>query len=140
MSATDSVAATVALRFNQEAVCQGDLAVVDELVAPDVVHHSAFPGQAPGLQGMKDSIVLLRDAVPDLNLEPDDVIADGDKVMVRFKISGTNAGSLFGMAPTGKTFEMDEYFVARVQDGKIVEIWSQQDRLSMLQQLGVVES
>ena len=125
------------LRFN-EAVSNGDLNIVDEVMDPDVVHLSAFPGQPPGIEGVKSSIMALKEGVPDLRLTMDDMVAEGEKVWARFIITGTQAKDFMGIPASGKPFRMQEYFAARFRNGRIVEFTSLQDRLGLLQQLGVI--
>lgn len=136
---TEAENLAVALRFNQEVQCAGNLDVLGEVIDPGVVHHSAFPGQPAGVEGVRQSVVSLLEAFPDLSLTPDDSVAQGDKVWIRFNITGTHKGRFLDIEPTGRRFAMQEYFVARFRDGRIAEIWSMQDRLSFFRQLGVIE-
>jgi predicted ester cyclase len=138
MSEVDNLA--VALRFNHEVQCQGKLNVLEEVMDPNVVHHSAFPGQPAGIEGVRQSVISLLEAFPDLNLAEDDSVAQGDKVWIRFNITGTHQGRFLDIEPTGRHFAIQEYFAARLQEGRIAEIWSMQDRLSFFQQLGVIAS
>jgi hypothetical protein len=124
------------LRYN-DAVTQGLIEVVDEVMDPDVVHLSAFPGQAPGIRGVKEAIQWLRSQVPDLTLTVDDIVAEGEKVWARYIITGTPQGEFLGIPASGKRFQISEYFAARFRNGRIVEFTSLQDRLSLMQQLGV---
>ena len=74
----------------------------------------------------------------DSHLVIEDVIAEGDKVVTRLTITGTQTGTLQGIPPTGKKFSMRGIDIFRVVDGKIVEHWDAVDQLGMLQQLGVI--
>ena len=70
--------------------------LVDELVAPDVVSHDPFPGQAPGLQGLKQTIAMFHEAFPDLHVEARVVVAGDDLVAAQFQVSGTHEGAFMG--------------------------------------------
>jgi predicted ester cyclase len=77
-------------------------------------------------------------AFPDVRIRVDDLIAEGDRVMARLLISGTNTGTFAGRSPTGKKVTYGSFRIYRVADGKIVETWAMQDRLSLMEQLGLV--
>ena len=115
-----------------------DLAIVDELAALDYLEHTPFPGQAPGPEGVKQLFTMLYSAFPDIQTRIDDVIAEGDKVVVRTTLHGTHSGHFRGIPPSGKQVTVSSMAVFRVIRGKIMERWAIQDQLSLLQQLGVV--
>jgi predicted ester cyclase len=125
-------------RFYEEFLSKGNLDVVDEVVDPNVVSHSPFPGQEPGAVGLKQAIARFREAFPDLQANAEDVIAAGDKVVGRFTVTGTHRGEFMDIAPTGKTITYDEIVIVRFKDGRIVEHWAVADALAMMQQLGVI--
>jgi predicted ester cyclase len=70
-------------RFMEEVLNKGNMQVVDELIAPNFVEHDPFPGQAPGVEGLKQAMVALRQAFPDLHVTVDEMLSDGDKVVIR---------------------------------------------------------
>ena len=78
-----------------------ELSVIDEIVDPNFVSHSAPPGLAPGIEGVRQWATLFRKAFPDIYSVADDVIVEGDKVVERFTSGGTHKGDFFGMPPTG---------------------------------------
>ncbi len=126
----------LARRFVEEVINGNNLAVVDELFAPDFqVRDAAFP-VAPGSEGVKQVVVAMRAAFPDLQETIEDLLADGDRVMVRWSSRGTHQGPFAGIAPTGKPFVWRGVFVLRVADGRFVEMWQVHDSLGLLQQLG----
>jgi predicted ester cyclase len=125
-------------RFYEEFLSKGNLDIVDEVVDPNVVSHSPFPGQKPGAEGLKQAIARFREAFPDLQATAEDVIAAGDKVVGRFTVTGTHHGEFMDIAPTGKTITYDEIVIVRFKDGRIVEHWAVADALAMMQQLGVI--
>ena len=126
-------------RFFEEAFGQGHLAVVDEVMASHWVDHTTGtpPGLANGSEGAKQLISLYRKGVPDLAFHIEDQLAEGDKVVTRWRSGGTQAGELFGMAATGKKAIVTGITIDRCVDGKIVESWGVFDQLGMLQQLGL---
>ena len=122
-----------------EAVNQKNLDALDEVTASDVINHSARPGQAPGLEGVKQLFSSLHAAFPDFRIDVEDMIAEGDKVVARVTGSGTHQGEFMGIAPTGNRVELSAIDIARIAEGKIVEHWSNSDQLGMMRQLGVME-
>jgi steroid delta-isomerase-like uncharacterized protein len=81
---------------------------------------------------------MFRSAIPDLRVVVEDMIAEGDKVAVRYTLEGTHEGELFGVPPTGQRLSIKSISVERVSDGKIIEHWRVTDSLDMMQQLGVI--
>ncbi len=136
MSAQDNKA--LVRRFIEEVVNKGNLSVVDELVAPNFVDHSAPPGQPPGPQGVKQAIQMYHGAFPDIQMTAEDIIAEGDKVASRVIFTGTHKGELMGIAATGKQVTVNFIEIIRWQDGKAVERWAVTDMLGLMQQLGAV--
>ncbi len=118
---------------------EGNIGLVDELVAPDYVNHSpGIPDQPEGPEGIKAVVSMFRGGMPDLRVVIDDMIAEGDKVAVRYTIEGTHEGDLFGVSPTGRRLSIQSFTVERVSDGKIREHWRVTDTLDMMQQLGAI--
>jgi steroid delta-isomerase-like uncharacterized protein len=118
---------------------EGNLGLVDELVAPDYVNHSpGMPNQPEGPEGVKAVVSMFRAGMPNLRVVIEDMIAEGDKVMMRYKIEGTHEGELFGVPPTGRWVSIESITVERVSGGKIREHWRVTDTLDMMQQLGAI--
>lgn len=112
---------------------------VDELLAPDYVNHSpGTPDQPTGPEGVKAVLSMFRSGIPDLRLVIDDMIAEGDKVAVRYTLEGTHEGELFGVPPSGQRVSIESFTVERVSDGRIREHWRVTDTLDMMQQLGAI--
>lgn len=122
----------------EEAFNQGNLAVVDEALAPDHHAHITIGGAPHGPQGLKLMIVLFRTAFPDLLCTVEDEIVEGDKFAVRWSMRGTHRGMFLGNPPTGKQMSVSGLSYGRTLDGKVVEDWTLIDQLGMLQQLGLV--
>ncbi len=115
-----------------------NLDVLDELIAPDAADHNPFPGQPEGAEGVKFVFNLLYGAFPDMKQEIKDVLAEGDRVVIRTSFSGTHQGEFMGMAPTGKSFTVDSIDIVRFgDDGKMVEHWGLFDQMSLMMQLGL---
>lgn len=124
-------------RFVEEVINQGNLALVDELAAPDTIDHALPLGLPPGPEGYKLFLGAFRQAFPDLHYHIDDQIAEGDRVAQRSTGRGTMKGEFQGMPPTGKHATWSEIHIVRFANGKIAEHWSNVDQLGMLQQLGL---
>ena len=121
----------------EESFNKGNLAVVDELVAPTFSWHG--PGQdVSGREGIKQLISLYRAAFPDIHMTFEDQIAQGDKVASRWTMRGTHTGDLLGIAPTGKQGTMTGMIISRLAGNMIAEEWEIFDQLGLLQQLGVM--
>jgi predicted ester cyclase len=125
-------------RFFEEVLNKGNFVVIDELVAPQVVSHSPFPGQKPGAIGVKETLMLFRKAFPDLSLTTVHLLAEADKVVGYFTVSGTHRGELMGRAPTGNKVAYEEVIVLRLESGKIVEHWAVADALSLMKGIGAL--
>ena len=127
-----------ARRIADELFSQGDLAVADEILAPDLIHHTPET-HVEGSEGAKQFVLALRRAFPDLSATVEDQIAEGDKVVQRIRWSGTHEGEFYGVAPTGRHVTSGLMEIHRIgPDGKIAEHWSASDHLALLQQLGAI--
>ena len=127
---------TLVRRIIDEAWNRGDLAIVDEVFAPDYTEHNPRPGQEPGIDGYKGGITMLRVAFPDLSLELHELPAKGDRTAVRYTLHGTHEGELMGLPASGYRVASDGMVFARFENGKVVERWGVQDMLTLLQQIG----
>ena len=125
-------------RLLVEDLSQGNLAVADEIIHPDFVDHTNPPGMQHGIEGHKAIGALFRAAFPDLEWRIEDLIAEGDKVVARPTMHGTQRGEFFGIPPTGKAVTMNGVHVLRIAEGKIVEHWGSNDDLGLMRQLGAI--
>jgi steroid delta-isomerase-like uncharacterized protein len=125
-------------RFYDEVFNRRDVAALDAFYAPDHVDHTLPPGMPTSPEGTKQAIAMTLAALPDLHVTIEDMIAEGDKVVTRFTTHGTQQGAFGSIPPTGKRVAITSIEITRVADGKIVEDWGLDDRLGMLQQLGLV--
>lgn len=121
-----------------EALNTRNWAVLDKVMAPDYVDHYALPGQKPGREGYREAFMSTPKAFPDFQFTIEDIIAEGDKVVVHLTFSGTHKGEFAGIAPTNKRVTYAHIRILRIVRGKFVEDWGFSDRLSALQQLGAV--
>jgi steroid delta-isomerase-like uncharacterized protein len=128
-------------RLYEEGFNDGDLAVVDELVAPDVVTHNPLILDAPeGPDSVRGGIEMLRAAFPDVEVELVDLIAEGDRVAASLTMSGTNTGDYRRGGATNRRGTIRAFFIWRIADGKLAENWGVADRFDFLQQLGMIPS
>ena len=117
---------------------QGNIDLLDELLAPDYINHTpATPDLPMGPEGVKAVVSMFRSAMPDLKVVIEDMIAEGDKVATRYTLEGTHDGELFGVPPTGQRLSIKSFSVERVSDGKVRDHWRVSDSLGMMQYLGV---
>ena len=118
---------------------KGNLAVADELIAPNHVAHdpaSLNPGSGP--EATKQQASTYRTAFPDLHITIEDQVAEGDQVVTRWTATGTHRGDLMGIAPTGKQMTITGINISRIAGGKAQEDWTNWDTIGMMQQLGAV--
>jgi C-1 hydroxylase len=110
--------------------------IIDELISPDYVDHEH---QLRGLEGLKQFMTVEFKGFPDFRMTIEDMIAEGDKVWVRFRETGTQTGEYFGLVPTGKKFAITAVHDFRIVNGKVVDVFSVPDDLKFYKQLGVIE-
>ena len=125
----------IATRFIQEVFVDADERAADELTAPNFVPHS-WPGVEPGVEGLKQAQRRVSAGLEDARMTIEDVIAEGDKVVVRLTSHGRHAGEFMGMPPSGKAYDISEIHIFRIADGQVIEHWRDADMLGMLRQLG----
>jgi steroid delta-isomerase-like uncharacterized protein len=118
----------------------GDVAGAAALIAEDCVNHAALP-TAQGRKGFATITEKVRSAMPDMSWSVEDALADGDKVVVRLTIKGTQTGAMtlapMPLPPTGKAVKFEQIHILRVANGQIVEHWMSQDTFALFRQLGV---
>ncbi len=125
-------------RFVQETINQKNLDALDELVAEDFVEHVPFPGQGPGREGLRYAIATLLSAFPDMEWTVEEQIAEGQKVVSRFTMSGTHRGEFLGIAPTGKPVQVWGVVIDVVREGKFAESRIIMDMLGLMGQIGAL--
>jgi predicted ester cyclase len=131
-------------QFIEQAWNKGNIDVLDELAAPDLLLHFLPPGTPPGGESMKRFITSLRAAFPDVSITVEDLFAEGDRTIARYTMSGTQRGPFLNQLktltpPSDKRFSVAGIDSCRFDaNGKWVECWASFDQLGMLQQLGAI--
>jgi steroid delta-isomerase-like uncharacterized protein len=126
------------LRFYEEVWNKGNVEVTSEIFAQDYVRHDLRPSQAlPGPAGQAKVAADFRAAFPDLRMEVELILGEGDLVAARWTTEGTNSGPWGGRPPTGKRAQFSGVNIFRFHDGKVGELWNHRDDLGLMQQLGV---
>jgi predicted ester cyclase len=122
-----------------DAINANDAVAFDTWVADDLVGHFPvpLPGAGKGLAGAKENLAALHAGMSDLELSIEDIVAEGDTVVVRGVFRGTHSGTFLGVPATGATLEVPGVCIARVAEGKAVEYWSQFNQLAVLEQAGL---
>lgn len=115
---------------------RSDFDVVDELLARDYDGHSSTVIRGP--DGAMAFIPVARAGFPDFRFEVLDQIAEGDKVATRWRVIGTHEGPFQGAPPSGRRVEMTGMTIFRLADGRLVEGWTNEDQLGLLQQVGSI--
>jgi len=114
------------LRYVDEVYNKQDLEAYLEFVGGDVLEAGA------------DHLQQFFTAFPDTHCTVLDLLAEGDKVLGRLRINGTHEGPFAGQPPTGRKVQFDSFRIYRIVNNKIVETWAMQDRLGLMEQLGLV--
>jgi predicted ester cyclase len=125
---------SIARRFFNECRNQGNLDVLDEIMAPEHIHH--LPDEdIHGSEKIKRLINNLRTAFPDMNIKIEDEIVEKDKVVFRWTARLTHRGDFFGIPPTGNHIMYSGIDIIRITNNRIVELWSQMDQVGFNHQL-----
>jgi steroid delta-isomerase-like uncharacterized protein len=125
-------------RFIEETINQGQIDSAVQFAWEDVVEQVPFPGQGPGLEGLKDVLRGMRAGFPDLHFSVEEQIAEGDKVVTRFEWTGTHRGEFLGVAATGRSVKVWGVVIDRLQSGRIKDTRIIMDTLGLMMQLGVL--
>jgi steroid delta-isomerase-like uncharacterized protein len=122
-----------------DSISTGDIEGFASHLADDFVEHEETPGLAPTKDGVKAFFRMQLAAFPDLRMDVEDLVASGDKVVIRGRITGTHRGDFMGMPATGKSVRVPLIDIFRFgDDGLVHEHWGVLDALAMMQQLGAV--
>ncbi len=122
-------------RLYNEYFDKWNLTVVDELIAPNFICHAIPPELPKGPQGFNQFYAWLRSAFPDIRFTVNDLIAENDKVVVRWTWHCTHTGNYIEIPPTGKKISVDGIAIYRIENDKIVERWVQLDINGMMKQM-----
>ncbi len=126
------------VRRYQEVYNSNNLDGLDEIISLDVLTPKIMPDMPSGLEGAKAVHQKTLAGMPDFKTEIQDLIAEGDRVVARVIMTGTHTGNFYGIPATGKRVEFTGVYIVRIENGKIVEHWGEEDSLSLLKQLGFV--
>ena len=128
---------SLARRFYVETLNARRIDTVDDLAVAEYVEHDPLPGQRDNREGLKDRARALTEALsPTFTIE--DIIAEGDRVVVRWTNRGTHVAPFLGIPPTGRPFEIAGIDIYRIENDRLAEHWHVVDQLTMLQQLGLL--
>jgi len=108
------------------------------LYAEDYIYHGPGGMELRGRQAIRDLWVVFFVGFPDLHTTVDDMIAEGDKLAVRWRIEGTHTGEFMGIAPTNRKIEIGLNEIFRVENGQWAEAWDQYDMYGLMQQIGAI--
>jgi predicted ester cyclase len=115
----------------------GDLSVVDEVIAENHIDHNPTPGQESGRAGVKKLLAGVLNS-GDFHVDVHEIFGAGDLVASRYTVRATHHGDFMGMSAAGKVTETRIIGIDRLENGQIVESWGEYNPLEMMQQLGVV--
>lgn len=121
-------------RFYKVVYVDWDMSLADEVVSPRFISHDWPEGQT-GPQAFRDYYSAMLSAVPDARYEVDDLIAEGDRVVVRWRLFGTHKGDFRGLAPTGRAIVLKGIAIYRVEGAKLMERWVVSDLYGMLEEI-----
>jgi predicted ester cyclase len=116
---------------------EGDLAVADQVYAPGQILHLRGESYPFGPDAAKKAVASMRKAFPDFEFKIEDIVAEGDKLAIRYIFTGTHQGKIWGIAPTGKKISVTQTTIIRFADGKMIEAWEDYDEYGMRLQLGM---
>ncbi len=122
-------------RFYKEVFGEWNMALVDEVLSPQFRSHDWREGSPTGPDGFRNFYSAIRSALPDGRYVVDDAIAEGDKVVIRWRLLGTHRGAFGGIAPTGRAIELKGIAIYRVEAGKLMERWVVSDLHGVLEQI-----
>ena len=124
--------------FIEEVLNRGQLDAADRFFWEDMVEQAPFPGQGPGIEGLKDVVRGMRAAFPDLHWRVEEQLAEGDRVLTRFEWTGTHNGAFLGVDATGRAVKVWGMVIDRFQGDRIKETRLIMDTLGLMIQLGAV--
>jgi steroid delta-isomerase-like uncharacterized protein len=126
----------LARRYIEDVVNRGDVGAIGEFFADNPVLRCSQMPDIRDRETLKQVTTMVRTAFPDLHIAVEDAIAEGDKVVLRWTLTGTQRGEFMGIAPTGRTVSVSGINIFRVAGGRIAEQWEELDLAGIFQQLG----
>jgi len=129
---------SIARKLLEEVYSQGKLELLNDIVAPDCrLHDPVFPSLEPGINNLKKHVAMIRKGFPDIRFQCDDVLAERDEVVIHWTASGTHRETFLGMGATNRAATVSGTSIYRIEKGKIGEMWSDWNLLTLLSQLGL---
>lgn len=130
----------IALRwFGVQTAAPADLAIMDQLTAPNFIYHNPSNPEVRTHGQRKQKIVIpLTKSFPKMKMTINDVIAEGDKVAIRYFMTGVQRREFMGIPPTNKRINLSSICILRLANGKVAEMWVENNSLVMMMQLGVI--
>lgn len=127
-------------RIFEDGLNRGEVEAIAALTADDFVDHDIHveTGIAGGPEDMRQALIAIREGFPDIHVTIEQIVGEGDLVVVRNTWRGTHLGTFNGMAATGKKVEIQGIVIWRIADGMIAERWATIDTLALLRQLGLL--
>ena len=127
-------------QFFSEVINKGDTVVMKNLMSDKFIDHYAASNLPKGIEGFTQFFKMISTAFPNLQVKVEDMISEGDKVVVRLTISGTQTGVLLGnIPPSGKHATWTGIDIFKIENGKITDRWSQRDIMGMMRQIGAIK-
>lgn len=127
------------VRRYQEIYNSNELDRLTEVVSEDLLTPNILPGIPHGLEGAKTAHRIMLAGFPDYQTIIEDMLAEGNRVAARIRMTGTQTGEFMGVPPTGRQISFTGIYIVRIANSKIVEHWGEEDGVSLLQQLGVLK-
>jgi predicted ester cyclase len=119
-------------------ITEGYLELADQIIHPDFHNHEASADRPGGPEGFKQNVTHLRAAFSEIRFEQRDLIAEGDRVVVRGHFSARHVGPWGGMPSTGRRLSIEQVHIWRIDDELLIEHWAVRDQLEALRQLGLL--
>jgi predicted ester cyclase len=120
-------------------ILSGKMDDMGKYIADNYTEHQMPPGMKPGLAGLKEHMMMMKTAYPDMKWTHDHIIADTNMIWAHFTMTGTNTGPWMGMPPTGKKVNFQGVDIIKLgPDGKATDHWGYIDEMTMMSQLGLM--
>jgi predicted ester cyclase len=125
----------IVIRFNKEFLEQGNIDVLEEIVANDFINHTAASTVPNNVEGLKQFITMLHTGFSDFHIDIHEQVGENDIIATRKTIRATHSGEIMGHLPTGKQVVFNVMDFVRLRDGKYIEHWGQNNIMQVIQQL-----
>lgn len=128
-------------QFYEQVINKGDFDLASKIMVANFWDHGNPPDQPKGIEGFKQFLSMLSTAFPDIRVDIEEMLAEGEFVAVRLKVTGTHKGILLGkIPPSGKHATWSGMDFLRIREGKIIERWVVRDLLGLMQQIGAIKN